>query len=67
MGPKTAQAVADHCPKLKILNLNYTAVPPVSVAGVLENAPRDSQGGGNTELGIFFTKPLGGMSTDHPM
>lgn len=50
VGPKTAQAVADYCPKLKILNLNYTAVPPVSVAGVLENAPRDSQGGGNTEL-----------------
>lgn len=39
VGPKTAQAVADHCPKLKILNLNYTAVPPVSVAGVLENCP----------------------------
>ncbi|KAI0361698.1 RNI-like protein [Trametes cingulata] len=36
-GQKTVEAVAKHCPHLEVLNLNYTAAPPVSLAPLLLN------------------------------
>ncbi|KAI0374236.1 RNI-like protein [Pilatotrama ljubarskyi] len=37
VGQKTVEAAAKHCPLLEVINLNYTAVPPVSMALLLLN------------------------------
>lgn len=40
MGTLTVTAAANSCPRLKLLNLNYTSAPPAAV-GLLVNACRD--------------------------
>lgn len=36
MGSKTVEAAAKNCPHLTVVNLNYTAVPPVSLAPLIK-------------------------------
>lgn len=36
MGQKTVEAAAEHCSLLEVVNLNYTAVPPTSLAPLLK-------------------------------
>ncbi|OBZ79135.1 hypothetical protein A0H81_00734 [Grifola frondosa] len=35
--PKTVEAIVKHCPDLEVINLNYTAVTPISLAPLLHN------------------------------
>ena len=37
VGPETVKTAAKHCQLLEVVNLNYTAVPPVSIAPLLLN------------------------------
>lgn len=40
VGARTVSAVAASCPELLILNLSYTAVPPIALADVLRNCKK---------------------------
>ncbi|KAI0735233.1 hypothetical protein C8Q76DRAFT_276228 [Earliella scabrosa] len=37
VGAKTVEAAAKHCPSLELANFNYTAVPAISLAPLLQN------------------------------
>ncbi|KAH7883760.1 hypothetical protein F5I97DRAFT_1895343 [Phlebopus sp. FC_14] len=68
VGTKTAEALADSCPSLSVVNLNYTAVPPLSLLKLLLSCSSLEVlkvAGISNWTDATFAKLLSGLSQHH--